>query len=515
MMSSPDTISIGTRKEIEAPGALGKGAYLCYRTSPDGLALDASGGVLDDSAETASHVIELNPRETGQEILGFGAAFTDAAAINFHGMRKRLRREILEAFFGKHGLGYTMGRVPMGSCDFSRESYSYAPREDDFMLKHFALSDYDKRFKIPLIKKARSMAEKSTGVDFRLFASPWSAPPWMKTNKEWVGGKLRPEPEYREAWALYYKKFFDAYHRKGVDFWGYTVINEPRATRLGTIGCTWESMNFDPGEQAAFIRNHLGPLLGKHGRYHKHLKLMIHDDLKNFLLKDLQAMLDTETGAARYVDGVTFHWYQMIFIGIWCGLTDPFCATAVAGARKWLDENGYPDVFLLPSEACEGFFGRQGPQKDANTKWYRAEQIAKDMIADLDNGASGWMDWNLVLDSRGGPNWADNFCDAPILCHHEENRIERQPIYYYMGHFTKFITRGSVHIASSSTADGFFTKPLECTAFRRPDGLIALVVLNATDKDARLRVVCGGMYINGVDIPGHSMCTFVVGHESA
>ena len=142
----------------------------------------------------------------------------------------------------------------MNSCDFSLSNYSYTPIEDDIELEHFSIEE-DKDDLIPFIKDAMASSEDG----FKIFASPWTAAPWMKDNNKWVGGKLLPK--YYDTWALFFSKYVDAYKNEGIDIWGFTVENEP----LGN-GNNWESMHYSPDEMTNLVQHHLGPKKEAHGK---------------------------------------------------------------------------------------------------------------------------------------------------------------------------------------------------------------------------------------------------------
>jgi hypothetical protein len=174
-------------------------------------------------------------RET--PILGFGGAFTEASALNFHSLQREGQEAVLELLFGKTGLGYTKGRVHINSCDFSVESYSFDDTVDDFDLK-----DFDMGVKHDVESGMVDMAMRATttvrhawetkdGLDgvLRLYASPWSPPAWMKqpTSEDDYGaehsanmtGSAQPtciregtkeDSPYAKAWALYFSKFLTA-----------------------------------------------------------------------------------------------------------------------------------------------------------------------------------------------------------------------------------------------------------------------------------------------------------------
>lgn len=78
--------------------------------------------------------------------------------------------------------------------------------------------------------------------------------------------------------------------------------------------------------------------------------------------------------------------------------------------------------------------------------WLRAERLGHDVMYDLNNYAQGWIDWNLLVDSKGGPNHLNNLCDSPIVAREDFSRFHLQPKYFYLGHFSKFVPPQSKRI---------------------------------------------------------------------
>ena len=99
--------------------------------------------------------------------------------------------------------------------------------------------------------------------------------------------------------------------------------------------------------------------------------------------------------------------------------------------------------------------------------------MAHELIGDLESGANSFLDWNMLLDEQGGPNYVGNFCCAPFLYYADERGLQKQSVYDALWHFAHFIPGGSKRILSSS-----FSRDVEKTAFLRPDGSIVLVLLN-------------------------------------
>lgn len=168
-----------------------------------------------ESGGTAS-AVTIRPETTYQTVTGFGGSFTESSAYLLNQLSKEKRQEILQAYFGMEGARYSLTRTHINSCDFSQSQYSYAPVADDRELVNFSVEE-DMDDIIPMIKEAMAISEEG----FKIISSPWTAPPWMKDNQEWVGGKLLPA--YYDTWALFFSKYLKAYQDQGIDIWGLTV----------------------------------------------------------------------------------------------------------------------------------------------------------------------------------------------------------------------------------------------------------------------------------------------------
>lgn len=452
-------------------GDVGEGAAV-YTTDSSGNAMERNNLEFTSSQPSSwSHWqhIEVNTSARFQTMEGFGGAFTDSVSINLQKMSEDVRRVILSQYFGADGAAYSIGRVPIGSCDFSNHSYSYI-EDGDVTTDTFALTveDTGPIGKIQLITEAKKQAPNG----LKLFASVWSAPPWMKTGMRetdtWVAGALSENSTLRSTWAMYFSKFISAYKRHGIDIWAVTVQNEPKELP-GILQQSWETMFYTSQQQAEFIGDHLGPQLR---RDHPDVKIIIHDDQKMWLpaVKDILA----DEKVRQYVDGVGMHWYM--FPGQMGG--------KVQETHDWLAAEGMGHVFLLGTEACAGFSAvltppHTGPELGS---FFRAGSYSSDIITDVNAWTVGWTDWNLVLDMSGGPNHAGNVVDAPILVDPADPDVfYKQPLFYTMAHFSHFITPGSVRIGVTSGGP----LSLECAGFLRPDGLVVLVIANNNEFNSK------------------------------
>ena len=181
-----------------------------YETSASGNSLTKLENFSSDKNDENLIQVKLLPAQKRQTITGFGGSFTESSASLLNQLSKEKRDFIIEAYFGETGAKYSLTRTHMNSCDFSISQYSYAPVEGDKELKHFTIEE-DKDDIIPMIKDAMKVSKDG----FKILSSPWTASPWMKDNKKWVGGKLLPE--YYDTWALFFSKYVTAYKNEGID----------------------------------------------------------------------------------------------------------------------------------------------------------------------------------------------------------------------------------------------------------------------------------------------------------
>ena len=411
-----------------------------------------------------SPTIKLYKNKTRQEILGFGGAFTEAAASVYNKLDTEKKGEIIKAYFGGQGNGYNMARTHINSCDFSLGNYSYCDTPGDTELNYFSISR-DKELLIPFVQDAMDHAN----TPIHILASPWSPPAWMKTNGQMShGGKIKDE--YRAAWASYFCKYINAYEKEGIPIWGISVQNEPAAKQR------WDSCIYTAEEERDFIRDYLGPALESRNLLDK--KVIIWDHNRDIMVERARTVLN-DPEAAKYVWGTGFHWYN----------GDHFDAV-----QKVHDE--FPGKHLIFTEGCQ----ENGPHIGS---WDLGERYATSIINDLNRWTVAWIDWNLILDERGGPNHVGNYCSAPIIVDIRSQDILYQSSYYYLGHFSRFIKRGDKIIGCECKTDD-----LLALAAVNTSGIVTAVVMNKKDVSAEFKYQNGDTNIP-LSIPGRSIVTLV------
>ena len=464
-----------------------------FETSAEGNKLKKR---TDFSVGKKPGVIQLLPDQKFQEILGFGGSFTEASASLMNKLSKKNRDIILDAYFGENGARYSLTRTHINSCDFSLGQYSYAPVANDMELKHFSVEP-DKDDIIPMIKDAMKVSKEG----FKIISSPWTAPPWMKDNNDWRGGKLLPK--YYETWALYFAKYIEAYKAEGIDIWGVTVENEP----LGNDK-NWESMHYTPQEMTDFVKNYLGKKLNSDGLQ---VKILGYDQNRGEELEKWADVMFENEASSRYFDGTAIHWYASTY--------DIF-AKSLQHTHK-----AAPGKFIIQTEACvdaeipkwkddKWYWSKEATdwgwdwatEKDKylHPKYVPVFRYANDIIGCMNNWVNGWIDWNMVLDKQGGPNWFKNWCVAPVIVDPENDEVYFTPLYNVMEHFSKFIRPRAVRIRFKNSDD-----QLMVTAAQNPDGTIAVVILNQTTMPKSLTIKLHNK-VTKIDINGEALQTVMI-----
>ena len=422
-----------------------------------------------------------------QRIIGFGAALTEASAYVFSQMPTNVQEEFLTRCFAEPsqgGSGYTLCRTHLQSCDFALGNYAYVERSLPWRhtLSTFSI-ERDRRLLLPFIARCQQRARGMSIV-----AAPWSPPAYMKTNQTMnYGGRLiRP---FYKSWAAVLARAAKAWRDEGIALDRLTVQNEPLARQI------WDSCLYTARQEAVFASRYLRPALDACGC--DSVKLLAWDHNKNKMAErvdDMEqalenpGMLERLLGAMpqRFDDtfaGTAFHWYA----------GDHF--DNVRTVRQ-----GHPSGELIHTEGCAAFSNGNGLVKAKD-----AEHYARDIIGDLNAGTNGYIDWNILLDERGGPNHVGNYCDAPLMYDRTAQKLLVNRSFEYLAHFSRSIRPGARIVPCSAPAK------LQAVAAVNEDGTRTLTVLNRTGKPRAFAIEDTGPQNQhareAYDLPAHSICT--------
>ena len=443
-----------------------------FLTDQSGVGVESQVEAQRSRREPEMGLVKAYPDVRFQRIVGFGAALTEASGYVFAQMPDDEKIRFAELCFGEQGNRYSLARLSIQSCDFSLGPRAYLKRKPKpgMGLAGFSI-DEDNRYVIPLAKVAQA-----ANPSLAFLASPWSPPAWAKTNRSMKrGGRLKRE--HYGTWAQMIAKALSEYERAGIHIGRITMQNEPQAVQ------TWESCLFDADEERAFLQ-HLKPALRAAGL--GHVKVLAWDHNKERLLDRACAFM-ADPASARDLDGMAFHWYS----------GDHF--EAVRATRELIG----PNRELIFTEGCDSFSAG-----DPSRELPHAEHYAHEVIGDLEAGANGIIDWNILLDHHGGPNHVGNYCDAPLMYDTSRGTLQVRLPFHYLEHFSRHIAPGAQRILNTA-----HTTALETTAFRNADGSCALVALNRTDRLIRFTLTAGSgalaKSVAPLDAPPHSIQTIV------
>jgi len=413
--------------------------------------------------------IDINADTRYQEMVGFGAAITDASAWLIQTKLNEVERAaLLQELFGRSpGIGLSFTRLTIGASDFSRHHYSLddVPRgETDPALAHFSI-DANRADVLPVVKHALAVNPR-----LRVMASPWSAPGWMKTTDSLIKGSLRPE--FYGAFADYLLRYVDAYAAEGVPIYALTLQNEPHFEPDNSPG-----MRLDPAARARVIGEFLGPRLAK-----RKVSTRILDWDHNWDEPDAPLKVLADPVARAYTAGVAWHCYG---------------GDVAAQARV---HDAYPDKETYFTE-CSG--GEWAPLKGEGLTW-----LTRNLIIGSTRGwAKGVLFWNLALDEKYGPHLGGcNNCFGVLTIDSATGKVTRNQEYYALAHASQFVRPGARRIESSAGAS-----ELSNVAFRnKDDGSLVLIVANSS-ADARRFSVRSAKRTFSYELPGKSVATFVWG----
>lgn len=426
---------------------------------------------------TEGNIVNVFDEIKYQEMLGFGGALTESSAYNYSLLSKDDKNEFLKAYFDrKDGIGYNFGRLHINSCDFSLSIYADV-EEGDMTLETFNI-ERDKKYIIPFAKDVVEYTKEG----IMLFASPWSPPAYMKDNNNMLGGGKLKE-EFKELWALFYAKFIKAYREEGVNISAITVQNEPKAVQ------TWESCEYTAEDERDFLDEYLIPVLEKEGL--SDIKIIIWDHNKERVYDRAKTILENKKVNER-VWAVGHHWYS----------GDHFEGLSL------VEEN------LKKPNICTEFCASFGMIKDVKKL---AERYGREICENINNYCIGICDWNLFMDEFGGPyhnrgkagtsalklDYTNGGagCYSPIMFNSETKKLNMTPVYYYVGHFSKYVKRGAVRVATTK-----FSKDIYTCAFVNPDGEKVVFLMNTLDEEVSVNLRYNGE-CTAIMLPAHSAST--------
>lgn len=483
-------------------------------------------------------LVTVDPTDERQTIDGFGASITESSAFVLACLTPEQRRMVIGELFGEQGANFSATRTVIGSSDFTLQGhYSYDDVPGDEALEHFSLAVHqdgwrqaaypqvkDEQFDMyQFITEVAALKAGQKDKTWRLMGSPWTAPAWMKDNNLFFdkqnrrGGALLPK--YYDAFARYFAKYLQAYREAGVEFWAVTPENEP----MGNDG-SWESMDLSPEAEATFIGEHLAPKLAEE---FPDVKIFCFDQNTFEADRYTAAVYDNNPEARKYTAGTALHWYGSTIS----------CFPEILDSLHAL----YPDKILMHTEGCIDNLGRPGwPgvsdydgyqesgwfNNDAfwwgenatdwaySTPWWPewhpkyspVHRYAQYIIDGVNHWMTGYIDWNCVLDSLGGPTHVLNHCGAQVMVDYNNDIIYFTPYHYAFRHFSRSMRPGDKVVGVRILAEN---PDLHVCAVKKNDGSYAINMLNKAQKPQSFNLQLGE-YFATIHLPANCVETIEV-----
>lgn len=508
-------------------------------TSADGEKCAAAEGVRF-ARGTAENAFVIHPQELRQTIDGFGGSLTESSAFVLACVAPEQRQAVLEELYGEQGANFSVARTQIGASDFSVEGlYSLAEQEGDTALLSFSLSRDQEGFSkaqypqvkdehydlYHLMKDIAQIKQSQQDKTYKILASPWTAPAWMKDNGRYYqrdeharrGGALLPQ--YYQTFADYFVKYLEAWRAEGVEFWAVTPENEPMGNDGG-----WESMDLPPAQEAEFIGKYLGPTLAAHGFGEVQI---LGFDQNTFEMGPYTAAIYGDEQANAYTAGMAIHWYGSTIS----------CFPEVLDSIHAL----YPDKTLFHSEGCidnlgcPAWDGVTDPVGFTESGWFNNDafwwtpsatdwaystpfwpewhpayapttRYATYVIDGVNHWMTGLCDWNIVLDSIGGPNHVNNYAAAPVMIDYQNDIIYYTPYYYVLKQFSLSMRPGDVALGVAQPQG---QEQIHLCAVRKADGTLAVNIYNAGEQAEEVCLQIGA-YHAAVPMPARALKTLFI-----
>lgn len=405
--------------------------------------------------------VEVKKSVTYQTMMGFGGAVTGAVAYNLDLIPMELEDKLLESYFSRSsGIGYSMLRMAIGGSDFDLAPWVYneSPANDKKLSNFTKLDPRDVRV-VERVKKAKALFDETDGRKLKIKAAAWVCPKWMRTPNRF-GGPGEVKREYYQTWANYHIRFLELMEEQGIDIWALSTGNEPLNGLVGWIVTKWMTLGWHPTQVAEYVALYFGPTI-KGSRFNKTL-ILAGDDQRSIFPWYFQEMQRAYPKAFDYIDGLAVHSYLNAYL--------PAQMLSFAS-------NVFPDQFILNTESSIGDI-RYNPRGPLLGSWSRAVEYIHEFMGSFKNSVVGWIDWNILLDEKGGPNYVGNVVETPIVVNATGQEAYKQPIFHAIAHFSKFIHEGSVRVEVGSSWDKVHT-----IGFRRPDNAIVVLISNRHDDN--------------------------------
>lgn len=448
-------------------------------------------GTVTEASGTAN--VTVNATQTYQKWLGFAGTFNEKGWEALSKLSAGERDRAIKLLFDKsNGIGFTWGRIPIGSSDYGLVRHTLNETAGDTAMNNFSIAR-DKQYLIPYIKAAQAV---KPGILF--WASAWTPPTWMKTGAKdaagFDGGAFRNEPKYLKANALYTVKFLEAYKAEGIPIKAICPQNEPGYT-CHYPSCGWGKYALPPPEGGADVNGT------------EYLSTYVADYLRPMLPAETDLWFGTlsnnnfasaywnaaKTKAGQYIKGVGLQWNNL-------GMVSSIASAGYLAIQSEHQCGNYPWKTATNNVAnadSTNFFASYAPNNYA----YGLESWRL-IAAWIKAGVHVYSAWNMVLDTGGfnldqARKWPQN---ALLAVNYQSATLKVTPYYYVMRHIAQFVDTGAIRLGTTGG---------DALAFRNPDGSVITIMYNPATSAATMTVAVSGKSLR-FSVPAQGWATLAV-----
>ncbi|XP_055318388.1 lysosomal acid glucosylceramidase-like [Sitodiplosis mosellana] len=459
---------------LETPEPIAKNDYVFVSSSEDGDRFNFILGKFPRRNRYSSMPAPLDVSKTyvkikdiinGRQFHGMGGTYTGSTAYVTSLMSTTLQRHVYKSFYSpNNGTNLSIVRVPIGSTKNKvgkQWTYNENPPNDS-RLTNFSAFNREDRLRLCQLKQLKRIA-KNPSIEFMAVAS--KAPEWM--TRTILNGKRNVlKREFYQTWADYHLKYLQMMDNECIRFSSISTGQRPDSSYNSP---EYSPLAWDPYEQGKWLANNLGPTL--RASNFSNITIIAYDDSRQSIPYFASSMNVGDKNAMRFVDAIGIQNEKNRYY-----LSTVLDLTYAAFPSKAIlnTESSFPDVKL--------------------GSWNNAEALALDIIDNLQHDSLGYIVNNLILNLDGGPGITGEKQDAPILVSKDSTEFYKQPMFYVLAHFSKYITPGSVRL------DTFTDKYLDIltVAYLRPDDKIVVSMYNRLNNS--VAVVLTDLYQGAVEL---------------
>lgn len=448
--------NVGYCDTLDIPPVTAKNEYILVTTSMAGDRFNFIRGKFSTANHYAkakplepfnlnSTYIKINEINNGRPFTGMGGTYTGSSAYLVRQMTPALQDNFFTSYFSNEfGNGFSKIRIPIGSTANDLNVWTYAEKDPNFSNLSITNAEDDSR-----LEQLQDILAAYDGDNLEFIAYPSTAPTWMKHNATYFGSSIRPE--FYQKWADYLVEYLKLMQNQGINITSLSTGGRPHTSPQ--VDQNVPSMAWNPIEQGKWLAEFLGPTMHTSG--FSNVKIQAYDDDRSKIPLWILLISLGNIKALNYIDTINIQGYG----------DKRFPASLIdLSYSTFFGKSIYSSEMSFPGPPIRG-------------SWQRAEEYIENIYENLKHDTKAYFLLNLLINEQGGPSLNNSqLFDAPIVVSNDFTRFYRQPSFYAISHFSRFILPGSVRLDISVIG---INSNMPVLAFVRPDGSVVVFIYNS------------------------------------